>query len=211
MCRWPAPRQSLHCAIGWVMTWRHTASNTASLVTAPFACAEFEPLQMNLPVVPRIAMNLVHVSEYRKLTWLGRGLHENYADRKTGAAIGHYESTAAGLYHHYSRPQETGNKTDVRWMALTSAAGTGIWITGDELLSMTALPLETADLDHDRSPDVPNVHGGDIDLRDIVRVHIDLRQMRVADNSSAARPLPKYQIPAQGYEYAFRIQLTIRQ
>ena len=170
---------------------------------------EFEPVRDGLPVIPRVGMNMVLKSEYGRLSWFGRGPHESYEDRKTGAAIGLYESTVAEQYHDYSRPQETGNKTDVRWMKLTDADGNGLQVTADEPLNMTALPVETADLDHERSRET-RLHGGDIEFRDIVRLNIDLKQMGVGgDNSWGARPLPEYQILPQRYEYGFTLRPTV--
>ena len=166
----------------------------------------FEPTRPELPVIPRVGMNMVLKGEYDTLNWYGRGPQESYEDRKTGAAIGLYESTVDAQYHDYSRPQETGNKTDVRWMRLTATDGRGLMVVGDEPLNMTALPVETSDLDHERSRKAPRPHGGDIEFRDIVRLNIDLRQMGVGgDNSWGAKPLPKYQIRPQRYEYGFKM------
>ena len=54
---------------------------------------------------------------------------------------------------------------------------------------------------------MPNVHGGEVELRDIVRVNIDFRQMGVGgDNSWGAQPLDKYKIPPQRYEYGFLLE-----
>ncbi len=167
----------------------------------------FEPLKADLPVIPRVGMNMVLQGDYGQLAWFGRGPHENYEDRKTGAAIGLYASTVDAQYHDYSRPQETGNKTDVRWMKLANTDGEGLIVTGDEPLSMTALPVETSDLDHERSREAARLHGGDIEMRDIVRLNIDWKQMGVGgDNSWGAKPLPKYQIQPQRYEYGFTMR-----
>ena len=48
------------------------------------------------------------------MRWYGRGPHEAYADRKSGARLGLFSGTAKDLFHHYLRPQENGNRTDVR-------------------------------------------------------------------------------------------------
>lgn len=167
---------------------------------------EFEPLRAELPVIPRVGMNLVLKGEYSHLRWFGRGPQETYPDRKTGAAIGLYESTVVEQYHDYSRPQETGNKTDVRWMEVTNDAGRGLKVRAAVPLNMSALPVETSDLDHDRSGNVPNRHGGDVELRDIVRLNVDLKMMGVGgDNAWGAKPLTKYQVVPQRYEYGFTL------
>ena len=50
-------------------------------------------------------------------------------------------------FHQYVRPQENGNKTDVRWMALSNDEETGLLIVGMPLLSMSALHYTMEDLD----------------------------------------------------------------
>jgi len=166
--------------------------------------AHFKPLKDDLPVLPRVGMNLVLKGEYKQLQWFGRGPQESYEDRKSGAAVGLYSADVDSQYHDYSRPQETGNKTDVRWMALADDSGSGLLIKGEQLLSMSALPLLQSDLEHDRK--AVRLHGAELKPKDLVSVNIDWKQMGVGgDNSWGARPLEKYQIPAASYSYGFRM------
>lgn len=166
--------------------------------------ARIKPLKKNLPVLPRVGMNLVLKGDYKQLQWFGRGPQENYEDRKTGAAVGLYSAPVESQYHDYSRPQETGNKTDVRWMSLEDERGFGLRIEGGQLLSMSALPLLQSDLEHDRKS--VRLHGAELKPRDLVSVNIDWKQMGVGgDNSWGARPLKKYQIPAAAYSYEFSL------
>ena len=58
----------------------------------------------------------------------GRGPHETYCDRKTGGKIAVHEMKVAELEHRYMRPQENGNRTDVRSLELTGEDGVGIII-----------------------------------------------------------------------------------
>lgn len=166
----------------------------------------FLPGKSGLPIIPRIGMNLQLPGSFNRLEWFGRGPNENYWDRKYGAAVGRYRSTVAEQYHDYSRPQETGNKTDVRWFALRDADGNGMAFVADGLLGFSALPMLQSDLDHDRSAKAPNRHGGLVDFRDLVSVNVDYRQMGVGGiNSWGALPLPQYRIPALEYSWRFRM------
>jgi beta-galactosidase len=165
-----------------------------------------EQLKEKLPLLPRVGMNLQLAGAFSQLEWFGRGPNENYWDRKTGAAVGRYRSTVAEQYHDYSRPQETGNKADVRWFALRDAAGHGLAIAGEELLGFSALPVLQSDLDHDRSVAAPNRHGGLVEFRDLVSINVDHRQMGVGgDNSWGAMPMAKYRLPARPYTWRFRM------
>jgi len=89
------------------------------------------------------------LGKYNKMTWYGRGPHETYSDRKTGAPIGIYSGKVGDLIHNYVRPQENGNRTDIRWVALTENDNFGIFIadmTGTHL-NVSAWPYMLEDLE----------------------------------------------------------------
>ncbi len=158
----------------------------------------FEPVG-ELPDLPRFGMQMAVPGELDTMTWYGRGPHETYWDRKTGAAVGVYSGSVEEQMHHYVRPQENGNKTDVRWVALTNDAGDGLLAVGIPLLSVSAWPytmldLETAD------------HPYELPQRDTITVNLDYRQMGVGgDNSWGARTHAEYTLPARPYTYRYRL------
>ncbi|MBU2515872.1 DUF4981 domain-containing protein [bacterium] len=86
---------------------------------------------------------------FDRMSWYGRGPQENYIDRKTGSAVGIYEGQVADFFHHYVRPQENGNHTDVRWMALKDTSGKGLLFNhgGEKFLETSAWPYSQEDLD----------------------------------------------------------------
>ena len=75
-----------------------------------------------LPMMPRFGTELVVAPGFENITWYGRGPMETYIDRQF-ERIGVYRSTVDKEWVEYTRPQENGNKTDVRWVALTNADG----------------------------------------------------------------------------------------
>jgi beta-galactosidase len=52
--------------------------------------------------------------------WFGRGPHESYPDSMRAALIGQFAAGIADLSVAYARPQETGHRSDVRTVTLTS-------------------------------------------------------------------------------------------
>ena len=50
------------------------------------------------------------------VAFYGRGPHENYCDRKTGAFLNTYRGKVEDFDHGYLYPQENGNHCDVRWL-----------------------------------------------------------------------------------------------
>ncbi len=159
-----------------------------------------------LPELPRIGTRLMLPGEYGFITWFGRGPHESYSDRFTGAAIGRYSGTVWDQYHPYVRPQETGNKIDVRWLSVNDGNGNGLLVIADSLLSCSAWQFEPGALEH-HGNEKPNRYGADIRPGDIITLNIDLKQRGVGgDNSWGALPLDKYRIfPDRIYRYGFTL------
>ena len=96
--------------------------------------------------LPRIGMRMQLDRRCERVRWYGRGPGECYCDCKSGFPVGLYESTATDMYFPYVRPQEHGNRTDVRWVWLGSES-TGLRITGEPLFNFTALHYSTEDLE----------------------------------------------------------------
>ncbi len=80
-----------------------------------------------LPVL-RIGLRTGLALALNHAKWYGRGPQESYCDRLTGAKIALHEMNVAQLEHRYMRPQENGNRTDVRMLELTDDNGRGIRI-----------------------------------------------------------------------------------
>ena len=166
----------------------------------------FIPGQKQLPEMPRLGMRMILPADYEMMTWLGRGPHENYADRKNSAAIGVYTASVWEQYHPYVRAQETANKCDVRWVALRSQSGEGLLVTGEEPLSISAWNFPLEDIGY-RPFSVERHHGGSIEKQDLVWLNIDHMQMGVGgDNTWGAQVHPEYTITPHAWQYSFTIQ-----
>lgn len=157
----------------------------------------------DLPMLPKYGMQLRIPNAYDKLSWLGRGPHENYADRKMSAAIGRYSATVKEDYYSYITPQESSNKTEVAWLTLTDSAGDGLYVGQVSTpLSVSAWPYTTEDIE-------AAMHTYDLEERDFITLNIDLQQMGVGgDDSWSLQALPHeaFRIPAKNYSYSFIIK-----
>jgi beta-galactosidase len=165
----------------------------------------FVPGDTALPDLPRLGMRFTMSREFSRVTWFGRGPHESYWDRKTGARVGLYSADAADLYHPYVRPQENGTRADVRWMAVTNARGVGLLAVGVPLLEASALPYLQEDFDEGQEK--INRHLTDIVPRDLTEVRLDWHQMGVGgDDSWGAQARERYRLPLRVYEWSFRLR-----
>jgi beta-galactosidase len=160
----------------------------------------------SLPEMMRFGMIMSLPAEYDNFTWYGRGPHENYVDRNADAFMGIWSGKVQEQAFPYYRPQETGNKTDVRWLTLKDANGHGIRITGLQPLSVSATNNFPEDLDPGLTK--KQQHPSDIIPRPETVLAVDLFQRGVAGlNSWGARPLDKYRFNANEYEYSYTIHV----
>ena len=98
--------------------------------------------------IAKVGMRMVVPSAYENVTYYGRGPQENYVDRKTGARVSIYRDTVTNMFEDkYVRPQENGNRSDVRWTALTNGEnGKGIMIAAEGTMDMSALHYTSEDI-----------------------------------------------------------------
>ena len=99
-----------------------------------------------LPEVARIGYDLEVPLSYNTFSWYGRGPHESYIDRKEGAQFGLYEGTVEDQFYNYIRPQWNGNKTDIRWLALTNESAEGLKIYGKQVLETSVSRYSMMDI-----------------------------------------------------------------
>lgn len=100
-----------------------------------------QPGSSKLPEIPEFGMAFELDSSLDTISWYGRGPHENYWDRQSGAPLGRYSGSVSGQYTPYLRPQECGNKTDVRYASVTAGSdGHGLHVEGALPIEVNALP-----------------------------------------------------------------------
>ncbi len=157
------------------------------------------------PMLFKFGNHIKLPTDFVNIEWYGRGPWENYWDRKTAAFVGDYSGAIADQYYPYIRPQESGNKTDVRWAKLTRQDGSGITIAStDTLLNIEALPYSPEELFPGMEKD--QTHSEELVPDDAVHLDVDLQQMGVGGiNSWGALPLEKYRLPYQNYSYSYLI------
>ncbi|WP_241557215.1 glycoside hydrolase family 2 TIM barrel-domain containing protein [Croceibacterium ferulae] len=182
-----------------VTRWTMAADGTVGVTL------QFDPLRDTLPDPLRIGLAFETPPALDQVEWHGRGPHETYADRATSGLIARWSGALADQFHDYARPQESGNKTDVRWIALTGGTGDGLRITGMRPLSVNALAFPYADLAEQapgkaRSADI-RPHGNGTLL-------VDMAQAGVGGDTGwnlDGRPHMPFRIPLAPAQFSFTI------
>lgn len=150
----------------------------------------------------RFGMQMPMPRNYETIEYYGRGPVENYADRNHCTVLGIYRQSVSGQFYPYVRPQENGNKTDIRWWKMLDAAGNGIEIVAEAPFSASALHYTIESLDEGWSKQ--QGHSQEVEETDLTNLCIDKMQAGLGCvNSWGSITLPKYQVPYKDYEFTF--------
>ena len=151
----------------------------------------------------RIGMQISLPKEFQQLAYFGLGPQETMPDRLLGARVGKYRTTVDQLSHHYARPQENGNRSQVRWVTLGDNSGRGITVrhAGSQLFNFSAWPFSQENL-----ADATHIH--ELEKADAITLNIDLIQKGVGgDVPAGGQPHAEYRLfSGETYQYSFVIQ-----
>ncbi|KVV15731.1 glycoside hydrolase family 2 TIM barrel-domain containing protein [Flavobacterium sp. TAB 87] len=138
---------------------------------------------------------------YNNMSYYGKGPWENYSDRSAAAEIDVYSGKVESFLHNYVKPQENGNRTEVRWFSLKNNKESGIKIIGDTPLSISVWPWETKQIEK-------ALHTNELKPNNYYTVNVDMVQLGVggADTwSMKSLTIEKYRLNAKTYTYGYTI------
>ena len=158
----------------------------------------FQP-QGILPELPRLGIAFCLSSDYNTFIWQGRGPQDNYPDRKTSAAVGLWKGSVADQYMHYPRPQDSGNKEEVRLLMLTGRHGKGIRVDAvEDVFSASALHYTAQDL-------YKETHDCNLKPRSEIILSLDAAVLGLGNSSCGPGVLKKYAIDKKEHTLHIRI------
>ncbi|MBR3017082.1 MAG: DUF4981 domain-containing protein [Clostridia bacterium] len=149
--------------------------------------------------VPVVGMEMTVPTAFERMTYFGRGPEENYWDRQAGTKVGVYRTTVTDNFVPYVKSSETGNRTGVRWVALTDDNGFGLLATaGEEPMEMSALHCTAAELDR-------AVHPYELEMLSDTILRLNAVQIGVGGDNSWSRIVPhaQYLPHEECYHYSF--------
>ena len=155
----------------------------------------------DLPEMPRFGMRMKLNGSFDNLSYYGRGPWENYSDRNSAAFIGEYSDKVSNQYaRNFIRPQESGYKTDVRWLTLKNNAGQGLRIDGAQPIGFSALNISTEDLDPAKNKEQRHPTDLNLDSKEAVYLHLDYKQRGLGgDDSWGSLPPEQYRLLGKKY------------
>ena len=140
---------------------------------------------------------------FENLEWYGKGPGENYIDRQAGSYVSRFAGTVSDEYVPYILPQEHGNKTGVRWLA----------IGNDEVaVRFECLPGDSGWMEASASHFTPQdlyawKHTYDVEPRPETWVNLDVQQRGLGTASCGPDTLDCYRIGPGEYQLDFVIRV----
>ncbi len=163
-------------------------------------CAATYEKTKGLENMPRVGLTFQADDSLQNWSWFGRGPFENYRDRNRSAHVGIYQKFVEEMTEAYVKPQENGNRTDVRWAKLSNTAGTGIRISSiGTPLNMKAIPYTDLELQKAN-------YSNELPKPGRTFVYIDAAHMGLGNSSCGPRPLDKYRLNDRSLVFGFSIE-----
>ena len=157
----------------------------AGKIITNLTCRNITPYDL-----PRYGISFELTDGVDGIKYYGKGPHENYCDRKTGAYLGVYDfDSCEDFIHDYLYPQENANRCDVRWLEI-----------GNKDMFMRVDALNKAFEASAHPYTMEELHNADhscyLDRRNSITVHIDGGQYGVGGDIPAIAALkPQYKLP----------------
>jgi beta-galactosidase len=154
----------------------------------------------SLSHAPRAGVKMVLPGGFERLRWFGRGPWDNYADRKSSAMVGIYNSTVAAQDFPYIPPCECGGKEDTCWIELTDKEGKGLLITGGAPFHFDVHHLDVHDFTEAK-------HFHQLKKRWEIYLNIDTAHAGLGGDDGWSPNLhPEYRVMPRNYQ--FRLEIT---
>ncbi|MBE3561856.1 MAG: DUF4981 domain-containing protein, partial [Ktedonobacteraceae bacterium] len=147
----------------------------------------------------RIGLVMVLPGELDQVNWYGRGPGEAYSDTKQANRIGVYHKRVDGLFTPYERPQENGNRTEVRWVTLTAKSGTGLFATLSPQFNFSAHHYTAEEMERAN-------HLYELQKHQDIILHLDYAQYGIGSASCGPGVLPQYELLTGEFHFQLRLK-----
>jgi beta-galactosidase len=155
----------------------------------------------DLPPLPRVGIRLTLPGAFARISYLGRGPHENYADRKASSFLGLYSADIDAMSMPYIYPAECGGRTDTRRIRLTGPDSLRLTVRPESPMHFSIARFTTEDLD-------AATHTIDVPRRDKVYLHLDHLHMGVGGDIGWGKSVrPEYLVRPRPFRFALRLEV----
>ena len=157
----------------------------------------------NITWLPRFGMQCGVSKEFADIRFYGKGPHESYWDRKTGVRLGLFSMKSDEVAYSYVRPQENGNRSDVRSLELISKKNT-LLVQGKPSFDFSIWPYSMENLEKSN-------HINELEKGDAYILNIDFKQFGLGGDDSwspIAVAHPTYRLTEKSYRLSYVIEVV---
>ncbi len=165
--------------------------------------ASLRPMREGLPFLPRFGLLLQMEPAFSMVRWYGRGPHESYPDCYDSAPVGRYQRHVQQMTPYCIRPQESGNRSDTRWMSVTDAEGRGLLFSSDRPFHFHASAYTVEQIERCQ-------HADELAILPLTEVALDGFFSGLGSNSCGHPPQENHRVPSH-QPLEFTVRMTAKQ
>lgn len=148
-------------------------------------------------VLPRIGVCFEMDKNFGHVAWYGRGVEENYCDRKAHCNLGYYELDVEDMNFQYDIPQECGTRVDNSYVKITGEEA-GLAVVGSDHFSFSYHDFSLKDLTDAR-------HRNELEKGDKNYLYIDYMMRGLGSHSCGPDPEECYELRAHDFRLVFAL------
>jgi len=168
------------------------------MLSLPYEFAKRTGVESIALFLPRFGMEFALPSGNEHVEYFGLGPDENYVDMKNHVRMGLFRTTVSQMYFPYIRPQEHGNRANVKWAAIRDALGRGLAIKAGASFEFSASHFTAADL-------ASATHAGKLKARSETFVRVDFKNGGLGSGSCGPYTSAKYLVSDRNIRYSFGV------
>ena len=144
--------------------------------------------------LPKVGMQMHLPRDFKSLTYFGKDA-ENYPDRNVAGTFGVYSTNALDLFEQHVVPQDNGNHSDVRWMAVESPTNPiGLMVTSSVPFNFSMYPYSDQNLTKARRIN-------QLDEADFMTLNVDALQAGLGTATCGPDVADQYLLKDSIYQY----------
>lgn len=150
-----------------------------------------------IKTLPKVGVQMCLPKSFDSVRWFGMD-KETYRDRSSSGVSGSYKSSSSDLFYVYDKPQEAGNRTNVRWVSVENG-NVGLFVDMlDTVFNFSIYPYSDRDL-------FDSENAASLKPRDFWTFNADYRQAAIGSALASQPILERDLINAK--QYHFRLHL----
>ena len=146
--------------------------------------------------LPKVGMQMHLPRDFENLTYFGKDA-ENYPDRNAAGTYGVYSTNALDLFEQHVVPQDNGNHSEVRWMAIESPKNPiGLMVTSSVPFNFSLYPYSDQNLTKARRIN-------QLEEADFMTLNVDAMQAGLGTATCGPDVAEQYLLKDSIYQYDF--------